>query len=204
MREQLIHYIDLLFAAAPDAEEVKQEILQNTLDRYDDLINQGKSPEAAYRLAISGIGDIQEILGGDEETPRQPVASVSTEPQKKVWKTILRAIAIALYIMCPIPLFLLGDEIGLCGLLTLVAVATVLMVITGKDKPEEQYSQPDSYSPKQELHKGVSSIVWTIGVCMYFIISFMTGAWYITWVIFPLTACVQGLIFACIDLKEAK
>lgn len=202
MREQLIHYIDLLFAGAPGAGEIKQEIMQNTLDRYDDLINQGKSPEAAYRLAISGIGDIQEILGGDEETPRPPVASVAAEPQPKVWKTVLRAIAIALYIMCPIPLFILENEIGLCGLLTLVAVATVLMVITGKDKPEDQ--QSPAYSPKQELHKGVGSVVWAIGVCAYFIVSFLTGAWYITWVIFPLTACVQGLINACLDLKEAK
>ncbi len=204
MREQLIHYIDLLFAGAPESYEVKQEILQNTLDRYDDLIAQGKSQEAAYRLAISGIGDIQEILGGDEEPARQPTSGVPAAPQKKVWKTILRAIAIALYIMCPIPLFMLGDEIGLYGLLTFVAVATVLMVICGKDKPEEQPSQPTAYSPKQELHKGVSSVVWSIGVCLYFIVSFLTGAWYITWVIFPLTACVKGLIFACLDLKEAN
>ena len=65
MREQLIKYIDLLFAGAPEAEDIKQEILQNTLDRYDDLISQGKSPESAYSLAISGIGDINEILGGN-------------------------------------------------------------------------------------------------------------------------------------------
>lgn len=63
MREQLIQYVNLLFAGAADCEDVKQEILQNTLDRFDDLVNQGKSPEAAYRLAISGIGDINEILG---------------------------------------------------------------------------------------------------------------------------------------------
>ena len=44
MREQLISYVDLLFAGAEDADDIKQEILQNTLDRYDDLINQGKSP----------------------------------------------------------------------------------------------------------------------------------------------------------------
>lgn len=65
MREQLIHYVDLLFAGSPQAAETKQEILQNTLDRYDDLIAQGKTPEAAYRLAISGIGDINEILGSE-------------------------------------------------------------------------------------------------------------------------------------------
>ena len=69
MREQLIKYIDLLFAGAPEAEDIKQEILQNTLDRYDDLIDQGKSPEAAYRLAISGIGDVNELLGASSPAP---------------------------------------------------------------------------------------------------------------------------------------
>ena len=73
MKEQLIQYVNLLFAGATGAEDMKQEILQNTLDRYDDLIDQGKSPEAAYRLAISGIGDINEILGN-------PQASVTVIP----------------------------------------------------------------------------------------------------------------------------
>ena len=57
MREQLTQYVNLLFAGAPDTDDIKQEILQNTLDRYDDLIAQGKVPEAAYRLCITGIGD---------------------------------------------------------------------------------------------------------------------------------------------------
>ena len=69
MREQLIQYVDLLFAGAENCEEIKQEILQNTLDRYDDLIAEGKVPEAAYRLAITGIGDINEILGSPGTAP---------------------------------------------------------------------------------------------------------------------------------------
>ena len=44
MREQLIQYVDLLFAGAKDCGDIKQEILQNTLDRYDDLIAEGKHP----------------------------------------------------------------------------------------------------------------------------------------------------------------
>ena len=36
MREQLTQYVNLLFAGAPDSEDIRQEILQNTLDRYDD------------------------------------------------------------------------------------------------------------------------------------------------------------------------
>ena len=57
MRTQLIQYVDLLFAGSKDSEDIHQEILQNTLARYDDLILEGKTPEAAYRLAILGIGE---------------------------------------------------------------------------------------------------------------------------------------------------
>lgn len=79
MREQLMQYVNLLFAGAADCEDIRQEILQNTLDRYDDLIAQGKVPEAAYSLAISGIGDIGEVLG----TPASPSAPEAATPQKK-------------------------------------------------------------------------------------------------------------------------
>ena len=66
MREKISVYVDELFSDAALTirnAEVQQEILQHTLDRYDDLIAAGKTPEAAYRLAIMGIGDINEILG---------------------------------------------------------------------------------------------------------------------------------------------
>ena len=76
MRDQLIQYVSLLFAGAENCEDTKQEILQNTLDRYDDLIAEGKTPEAAYRLAITGIGDINEILGRkDTVLPAAPAAA---------------------------------------------------------------------------------------------------------------------------------
>ena len=44
MRERLIQHVEQLFAGAPGAEDIKQEILQNTLDRFDDLIDQGYTP----------------------------------------------------------------------------------------------------------------------------------------------------------------
>ena len=44
MREQLIQYVSLLFAGAENCEDTRQEILQNTLDRYDDLIAEGIMP----------------------------------------------------------------------------------------------------------------------------------------------------------------
>lgn len=217
MREHLIQYVSLLFAGAPDSEEMKQEILQNTLDRYDDLVSQGKTPEAAYRLAISGIGDINELLGSETHPVPyvQQTTTAVTEPLDTPLKKILRAVAVGLYILCPIPLIVLGifesdmmSTIGLCGTLTLVAVATVLMILCRKKDTEDEdkkSSHTDTYvSPKQELRKSIRSVIRSIGLAVYLVLSFVTQAWFITWMVFPIIACIQGLVFACMDLKEAK
>ena len=53
MREKLISYVNLLFAGTEGVEDIQQEILQNTLDRFDDLVSRGSTPENAYRQAIA-------------------------------------------------------------------------------------------------------------------------------------------------------
>ena len=210
MREQLIQYVNLLFAGAADSEEIKQEILQNTLDRYDDLLDQGKKPEAAYRLAISGIGDINEILGNHATVPQpQTFKETIHEEVEDIQSKKLRAVAIAMYILCAVPLVILSefgmDTLGLCLTLALVATATYLIIISKKkDDDDESEVEVATHEPKKELHESVNSLIWAIGLAVYFIVSFTTGAWYITWVVFPIIGCVQGLVKACMDLKEAK
>lgn len=207
MREQLMQYVELLFAGAPDSEDIKQEILQNTLDRYDDLIAQGKVPEAAYRLAIAGIGDINEILGTPQPVPHYTPPQEATQEYDTPAKKSMRAAGIGLYIICAVPLFILSElgmsTLGLCGTLALVAVATMLMVLGKKNSeaPEEKEAVPTT--PQQELNKSIRSLINIITLAVYLVLSFATGAWYITWLIFPISAAVKGLVRAIIDLKEA-
>ena len=139
MREQLIQYIRLLFAGTPNSEDIQQEILQNTLDRYDDLISQGKAPEAAYRLAIAGIGDINEIIGS---IPAQPASNAKEQliPQKSTSK-LIRTLD-----------FLWGG----------------------------------------------------LTLAVYLSVSLFSGAWYITWLLFPIMTLIQKLIHAIGELKGAK
>ena len=207
MREQLIQYVSLLFAGAENCEDTKQEILQNTLDRYDDLIAEGKPEEAAYRLAIISIGDINEILGQkDAVLPAVTVAEAQTETDT-AFKKLLRAIAVGLYILCPLPLIVLSelgmDTFGLCGLLCFVAVATVLMILGSKkgDKPSHS-DNDDEDKPKSELGKSVSSLIWAVGLAVYLIVSFLTMAWPITWVIFPILGAINALACALIPAES--
>lgn len=211
MKEQLISYVNLLFAGNADCDDVRQEILQNILDRYDDLLAGGKSPEAAYRLAIGGIGDINEILG--QEPPRNTPyreASVAGKVMRRDTpvKKALRAVAVALYIMCPLPLLAVADtglEIyGLCGLLTFVAVATALIMLGSPSKTvEEVPAPPQPASPKQELWHSIRVLVSIITLVVYFGVSFATMAWHITWLIFLISAALDGLLKAILDLKES-
>lgn len=210
MRENLIQYVNLLFAGATDCDDIRQEILQNTLDRYDDLIAQGKVPEAAYRLSIAGIGDINEILGAAPQKQEAAIAPADAEkeadtPRKKQ----MRAIAIGIYIVAAIPLITLdsiGHDIwGLSLTLLLVAVATILLITnSSRDKEDEEVSKKDiPDSPAAQLRKSVDSLIWAVGLVAYLAISFITQAWFITWLMFPIIGAVQGLAKAILDLKEA-
>ena len=203
MRDQLIQYVELLFAGATDSEDIKQEILQNTLDRYDDLIAQGKVPEAAYRLAIAGIGDINEILGTD--VPRTVISHPAADPDDgdSPTKKLLRAIAVGLYILCALPLIVLGNMemelVGLYGTISIAAVATVLIMLGAKKEQNKQ--ERDSRSP---LQKGVSALVWAIGLAVYICWSFTCFEWHITWIVFPILAALDGLLMVLVKQKEQQ
>lgn len=209
MREQLVQYVDLLFAGAQDCDDIKQEILQNTLDRYDDLIAEGKVPEAAYRLAITGIGDVNEILGTETQTAQVSVSATQKHKSDDTpAKKLMRAIAVALYILCPVPVIVLSNLgmgiLGVCGLLAFVAVATVLIILgDAKDDDEDEEENESLMTPKQKLRKSIDSLIGTVTVVLYFVISLATGAWGITWVIFLISGAVKGLVSAILDLKEA-
>ena len=212
MREQLIQYVNLLFAGASGAEDIKQEILQNTLDRYDDLVSQGKSPQAAYQLAISGIGDIHEILGSRPEDPVKATpspsaasfiqADVELKDDKK--NKLIKAIAIACLILSAIPILLLENSIGVCACLAMVAVAVVVLIVSDKDseeKPRTTASEQTKHT-RSAINRGITGGIWGTGLCAYFLLSFSTGAWHITWLLFPILGCICGFVDACFDLSR--
>lgn len=129
MRNKLIATIEAHFNTAPrtaQVQELHDEILQNTLDRYDDEIKAGKSGKEAYDIAVTAIGDIDVLLS--------PLC-----PKEKAFP-IHRAIAIALYILCVVPVIVLeafgglAGEIGVSLMFLIAAVATSMIVWPRADK----------------------------------------------------------------------
>lgn len=216
MREQLAQYVDLLFAGSDGAEEIKQEILQNTLDRFDDLVARGSTEEAAYRQAIAGIGDVGELLGGESPDARPQPEIVDPLPgfegTAPAVARMMRAVAIFLYIVSPVPLLLLDtlgwDNIGMCLTLVIVAIATLLLLTfkapAGKKSAQDSQQAAGTAEGRKNLDASIKKLMRTLGVVLYFVISFSTGAWLVTWLIFPIEKALEGVVCAGLDLREGK
>ncbi len=212
MRDKLKTYIDYLFAGAPQTAataETKAEILQNTLDKYDDLIAEGKTPEAAYSLAVSGIGDLGDFLTRGVRTEAPSRGGVARSAYPSWLSSLLLSVSIMLYICCVIPV-IVADEHGVVGMFAMIAIATGLIVFratflrAGSQKqPNGQIQQEElSDDPNVKLRKSINGLITTLTLVLYFVVSFATMAWYITWVIFPLSAAIQNVIKACFELKD--
>jgi len=209
MNEKLRHYIDDLFAKAPStvrAVELKEEMYQNLMDKYNDLINEGKSEESAYNIAVASIGDVDSLISA-LSGEKNPVTQKS-----RTRSALLTAIAIGLYILCPVPVILIQNELGLMFLFLFAAVATGLLIYNGVTR--ERYIKEDDTMVEEfkewkqngkQKNKAMEAIVgsfWLIAVCAYIVVSFLTGAWHITWIIFLIAAAVASLIRGIFMLKQ--
>jgi hypothetical protein len=210
MNEKLRRYIDDLFANAPStvrAVELKEEMYQNLTDKYNDLIAEGKSEESAYNIAIASVGDVDSLISGLSGEKR----SVSEAGRKR--SAIIIAIAVALYILCPVPVILINrGETGVMLLFLFVAIATALLIYNGATR--ERYVKADDTMVEEfkewkqnskQKNKAVSAILgsfWLIAVCVYIVVSFLTGAWHITWIIFLIAAALSSMIKGIFMLKQ--
>ena len=209
MNEKLRRYIDDLFANAPStvrAVELKEELYQNLTDKYNDLIAQGKSEESAYNIAIASIGDVDSLISGlaGEKHPENY--------KSKQISAIIVAIAIALFILSPVPVILIQDEMGIMGLFLFVAIGTGLLIYNGVTR--EKYVKADDTMVEEfkewkqngkQKNKAMEAIIgsfWLIAVCVYIVVSFLTGAWHITWIVFLIAAAVASMIRGLFMLKQ--
>ena len=128
-------YVDELFREAPDSQrafEMKEELTQNLIDKYNDLVASGKSEKEAYDITVYGIGDISELL---EQMYRE-------EPALK--------------------------------------------------------TEEDGESP---IFKAVLTSFWPLLTAIYFLLSFWTGRWEITWVIFVAAPALRNILSAVLKKK---
>ncbi len=211
MNEKLRQYMDSLFADAPETlhtAELKEEMLQNLTDKYNDLIAEGKTEEAAFNIAAASVGDVRALIASMNG---EGAGSEALERARKR-NALFLSIAVGLYILSIVPLLLMGNEVGLVLMFVIAALATALLIYNGATKPGRSET-PDTVvedfkawkQEKSDNHRAKGAIqgaMWLLITCLYLLISFMTGAWHITWIIFLFGSAISLIISGIFDLKQ--
>ena len=153
----------------------------------------------------------------------EPDLYLSAEDRKK--KALLKALAIGLYIFAGVALiawmyiseafFYKIPEIGLLGLIgagLLCIAPTCILVYAANMYPNynkgemvESYQEARrARSREKALKYSVSAIIWLVTLMLYFIISFVTLRWDVTWIVFLMGGCAQAVLFLIFSLKQEK
>ena len=158
MREKIAQYMDLYYAGSGLSEDRRQQLLQEALDLYDSLILEGKSEQESYAQVIAWIGAQTQPVPHPENTQKTDAAG-EAKAFTPMGKRICTAIAVMLYILCPIPLILLQNVIGLSCLLGMVACGVAIQILA-----EKFMDTPDPMDP---ISKAVRPILHASAVALY-------------------------------------
>ena len=158
MREKIAQYMDLYYAGSGLSEDRRQQLLQEALDLYDSLILEGKSEQESYAQVIAWIGAQAQPVPHPENTQKTDAAG-EAKAFTPMGKRICTAIAVMLYILCPIPLILLQNVIGLSCLLGMVACGVAIQILA-----EKFMDTPDPMDP---ISKAVRPILHASAVALY-------------------------------------
>lgn len=234
MREKLKEYMNVIFAdaerRAPQSEELgelKEEMAQNLCEKYDDLLAAGKSPAAAYNIAVAGVGDIGELLetvcreeeasrGNVRPEPPQsstpptkteptptPLTAKETEALRK-WRSrsaVLTSIGVALYILCVTPVLFIENVIGVFAMFLMIAAATALMIFNAMSKPKYEDGCVDQTSDmgNRKALRPRRSRAYTVISAILWIMTFVVYLAFTAWTGFWRITWMMFLIAAAID-----
>ena len=226
MDERMRAHIEKLFEEAPKtrkAFELREELLGNSEERYQDLVAEGMKPEDACMLVINSIGNVSELFEGLEDAGTD-YSKIQEAQYKKI--VMVKTAAVGLYIFSVVQFLALGlmsgymyfpidlTMIGFIVMLLLAIIPTCMLVYIGNMYPKykrkdntvvEEFKEWKSSSHKSKSVKtAVLFVAWTFILVLYFGISFATFDWYATWIIFLVGACVHAIIELLYRLKEDK
>ncbi len=172
-------------AAAAKEEELKSDLTKE----YEARIEAGMSELDAYRAVLKNVDEIRAMLlalpKSEEEEDRH-----KAEGDRKRSERVLDKISSCMWLCTVIAYFLVSFGTRLWAYTWLIFLWSsmgqcILDMVKklGRGKPK-----------KKVLRSGLSSILWIGVVILYFIVSFGSGHWHLTWLLFPAATLVQTLM----------
>ena len=210
--------IKLRKAAGLSQEEVadKLEVTRQTVSKWE---TGQSSPDLDKVLPLCNLYNVtpDELLhdGGSEEAEEAKAQENAARAEELLEKSVAKKktigilsgvflyfVAIA-FIMVAIPAAGINPLIASAIFLLLFGLATLIIIfsaITYRRKRKER----KSLTKEESLYKSIDGILALVTLTFYLFVSFMTGAWYITWIMWIIYAVLTQIVKLVFLIKTGK
>lgn len=141
--------------------------------------------------------DANELLTGEKSNVKAPINN------RKSAKTI--SLSIVLYILSTVWIIfatatLNKPILGVCIFLIIIALATGLLIYNAILNKKETKQK----TREEKLVSQINEIITIFILVIYFIVSFTTMAWHITWILFIINVLIEEIVKLIFSLKGGK
>jgi len=185
---------------------LSQEELANVLDVSRQTISKWETDQTTPDFdKIVPLCEYFGITSDELLSGKKDIIESKNDDKRKIFARNI-AISVGLYIISLV-LVILGSEVfrneilGVSLFFVTIAIATTLIVYTAINygtKKEKKVTKKD------KTVKQVCEIIDILGVVIYFIVSFTTMAWHITWVIFLIIGLCEAIVKLIFGLSDDK
>ncbi len=220
MNIKIKKYVESLFSHVPysqKAQELQEEIMADMDAHYEDCISNGKTEQEAFKDTVDSLGNIDELI--QKLIPAHEIQDKIDNCKKR--NAILTAIAISLYFIggaaiagLPSLAAVTGNDpelpaiIGMIVLIILSAIATSMLVYSRMSIPQDvlpyikkihKEVNVDISTKNGKLLKAFLSSHLLVCTAIFFLVSFTTGAWHITWIIFLADIAIKQAVISLLE-----
>lgn len=188
------------------SKNLSQERLAEMLDVTRQTISKWETNQSVPDLdKIPLICDIYGISADELISGKAKTTTVNDHENYKKNKAMAITISILLYfvsvawIMVVIPVFNMDPIVSTAIFLIIVGIATCIIVYSSIINKKNK--DTNSKDPKSKLLKQVNAIIGLVIIIIYFLISFITQAWYITWILFIVLGLLEEIVKLIFMLK---
>lgn len=153
----------------------------------------------------------EELFHGEISTPREveevSIENTSTYQNYNRKKALFTTVAVMLYILSVVVIIffstvLRSPIVGVCVFFIVIAVATGLLIYIEMTKPLTNEKKKEKVLTREDkLYKRITSVLALFVLAIYLIVSFLTMAWGVTWILWIVYALLTEIIKLGFSLK---
>ena len=175
----------------------KWETNQSTPD-FDKIVPMCELYEISPNELLTG--EKQEVINNENNDENMTKNQIKKKSAEIVSSSILIFFIAIAFVGIGTTVMMLNPVVVGCIFLILIGCGVTRIVKHYMSVPKFEKTKEEEKQDK--IVKQINDIIGGIGVAIYFIVSFITMAWYITWVIFIVIGMIEEIVKLIFMLKE--